>query len=120
MEIKVNPLTVEQAAALLPVSMESDAPYILRDISQKKAEAFEIDGCHFITRFEHDIERKTKTLVVMCAEGKNLVSAGMKLKEIAKRHGCTNARMHTRRKGMQRLTKLIGWEYDETIYTMEL
>ncbi|WP_286269528.1 hypothetical protein [Thalassotalea hakodatensis] len=115
---KVTPVSTEQALKLCSKSVRYDVEAIRKSLEAKKAEAFLIGDCCFITRFEH--YENEKELIVMCAEGKGLVKAGRTLKKLAKQHNCTSARMHTHRKGMERLAAEFGWVQLEVVYTMSI
>ncbi|MDT0603489.1 hypothetical protein [Thalassotalea castellviae] len=115
---KVTPVSTEQALKLCAKSVRYDAVAIRQLLEAKQAEAFLIGDCCFITRFEH--YENEKELIVMCAEGQGLLQAGRTLKILAKQHNCTSARMHTHRKGMQRLAAEFGWKQLEVVYTMSL
>jgi hypothetical protein len=110
----------ERAIKMCARALLGDDEIVLKMLNEQKAEAFIVDGCCFITRFETNNDNSKKELVVMCAEGKNLLSAGRFLKEIAKKHGCTSARMHTKRPAIARLVRELGWVQDEIIFKMPL
>jgi len=115
---KVTPVSTEKALKLCAQSVRYDLAEIRDLLNAKQAEAFLIGDCCFITRFEqHENE---KELIVMCAEGKGLLTAGRILQKLAKQHHCTSARMHTHRKGMQRLAAEFCWQQREVVYTMSI
>ena len=118
MEKEVIFVTVERALSLCARSLGDDLDVIKSMLTEKKAEAFLIDKCCFITRFETVGDHKE--LVVMCAEGKGLNAAGDVLRVMAKNHGCTTARMHTQRPALQKLASQFGWVQHEIIFKMEI
>jgi len=115
---KVSPVSHSNALKLCAESLGDDALDILELLHTKRAEAFLIGQCCFITRF--DLTRNDKQLVVMYAEGKGLLKAGRTLREIAKKHNCTSARMHTSRKGLSRFASEFGWKEQEVVYQMSI
>lgn len=110
----------ERAIKMCARALLGDDEIVLKMLNEQKAEAFVIEGCCFITRFETNDFNNDKELVVMCAEGENLLVAGRFLKELAKKHGCTSARMHTKRPAIARLVRELGWVQDEIIFKMPL
>ena len=115
---KVIFVTVERALKLCARSLGDDLEVIRLELINKTAEAFLIEQCCFITRFETVGDHKE--LVVMCAEGKGLNDAGEVLRSMAKSHGCTTARMHTQRPALQKLASQFGWVQHEIIFKMEI
>lgn len=113
---KITPVSTERALLLCARSVSDDKHIIKTMLENQEAEAFVIGECCFITRFE--ISEHSKELVVMCAEGKDLVNAAKALRAIAKKHGCTSARMHTKRPALQRLARECGWVQHEIIFKM--
>jgi len=113
-EEKIKPVDTERALILCARSLRSDIDVIRKMLNEKRAEAFLIGQCCFITRFE--TTNNNKELVVMCAQGKGLNSSGDILRAIAKKHGCTTARMHTNRPALQRLAAQFGWVQHEIIF----
>lgn len=118
MEKAVIPVSTERALTLCARSLRSDAEIIRRMLNEKRAEAFLIGQCCFITRFEKTGDHKE--LVVMCAEGSGLNESGEVLRSLAKKHGCGTARMHTNRPALQRLAPQFGWVQHEIIFKMEV
>ncbi len=118
MEEKVTVISSERAMILCARSLRDDAAEIKRMIDNAEAEAFLIGECCFITRFE--TSTTGKELVVMCAEGKGVNPAVDILRKLAKKHGCTTARIHTQRPALQRLMPQLGLVQSEIIFKMEI
>ena len=99
----------------------SDCTDLLREqVEQGIAELWRVENHSWmITRVENFPGRKPE-LVVCCYKGEDLKNVTQAIMQAAIKNGIGSIRYHTRRKGLNRLVKDLGFEFMETIYQKQL
>lgn len=99
-------------------TLGDDGPLILNDLFMGNAELLRIGNCHFVTRVEE--AAGGLEMVIMCAQGEDLVAAGQVLADAARNVGCKTMRFHTQRPGMARLLSSFNFHLSEYVYKADL
>jgi hypothetical protein len=96
-------------------SAGSDFELIARQIAAGQVQFIDIAGCALVLRADSD------ELVIMCAEGKNLINAAPIVIRKAREKGYKTMRFHTLRPALQRLlNKVLKFELAEYVYRARL
>lgn len=96
-------------------SAGADFSAIAANIRQGRAQFIDIAGCALVLRVD------AGELVIMCAEGENLVKAAPIVIRKAREKGYKTMRFHTLRPALQRLlNKVLKFELAEYVYRARL
>ncbi|WP_404402984.1 hypothetical protein LG288_05910 [Idiomarina seosinensis] len=96
-------------------SAGNDFNVIARQIAAKRVQFIDIAGCALVLRADG------AELVIMCAEGKNLIKAAPIVIRKAREKGYRTMRFHTLRPALQRLlNKVLKFELTEYVYRARL
>jgi hypothetical protein len=87
---------------------------IEHDIVTRRAILLESDNCVFVLRPEGS------ELVIVCAEGRNLLKAAPKITQAARKAGFSTMRFHTERPALARLLNNYGFYEAERIFRARL
>ncbi|MBE0471510.1 MAG: hypothetical protein IBX55_18615 [Methyloprofundus sp.] len=98
-----------------------DFDLIKNQVKTDICELWQIEGCGFtITRAELDHAGKPADFVFVVGVGQNALHVINHFRAGAKKQGFRAFRIHSRRVGMGRYLKKIGFKPLETVYSLEL